>query len=113
MVDGVAVAGEEDQDRESDDTDNSPLQFCNNKQLSSSLVIAHSIVTVVVKSVDDGLEAVVLDDHLVDAVVPADDVFPPETVGIPITRSTLLVTCHLLNIQTRHSLHTHSSYSNW
>ena len=93
VVDGVAVTGEEDQDSEGDDTDDSPLQFCNNNKTSAShLVIPHSVLTVVVQPVNGGLKAVVLDYHLLNAVVSTDDVFPPETYRISMTRSTLLIT---------------------
>ena len=85
VVDGVAVAGEEDQDGEGNDADHSPLQLCNNHKVSSQshgFSPRHSVLTVVIKPVNDGLEAVVLDYHILDAVVSTHDVFPSVNIKI-------------------------------
>ena len=42
----------------------------------------HSVLTVVIKPVNDGLEAVVLDYHILDAVVSTHDVFPSVNIQI-------------------------------
>ena len=83
VVDGVAVAGEEDQDGEGNDADNSPLELCNNHKVSShGFSPRHTELTVVIKPVNDGLEAVVLDYHILDAVVSTHDVFPSVNIKI-------------------------------
>ena len=43
VVDGVAVAGEEDQDGEGNDAHHSPLELCNNHKVSSHLTASHPV----------------------------------------------------------------------